>query len=89
MGNDGQVPHREPILLPVKVGWAAHGLGWAVHAPTREAVIQKYRERERLYAEVEARGYWNERPKQQAVKRQQQSDDGVAPQSEKGDADGE
>ncbi len=57
----GAVLNREPLLVPVKNGWAAHGLGWAVHAPTEEEAIQKYREREALYAEVDARPYWNEK----------------------------
>jgi hypothetical protein len=38
-----------PILEEIKAGWAARGDGWAVHAPTKEAVIQKYNEREKYY----------------------------------------
>lgn len=49
----------EPILLPVKIGWSAHGDGWAVHAPTREEVIQRFRERIALYHQIDRRSYSN------------------------------
>lgn len=38
-----------PIVEEIKAGWAAIGEGWAVHAPTKEEVIEKYREREKYY----------------------------------------
>ncbi len=52
---------NEPILLPIKNGWAAHGDGWAVHGHTREEAIQKFREAEQRYREIDARPLWYER----------------------------
>ncbi len=37
---------REPILRPTCNGWAAHGTGWAVHAPTRAEAIERCRRAE-------------------------------------------
>lgn len=60
----------EPILQPIYGGrWAAHGLGWAVHADTQEAAIRAYWERVALYRAVEARGI-NDMPR-----RKQNSED--------------
>ena len=52
----------EPKIDKVKAGWAALGEGWAVHAPTREAAIEKYKERERFYRELIARPPWYHNP---------------------------
>ena len=47
----------EPVLRLIYGGrWAAYGLGWAVHADTREDAVRAYWERVALYREVDARG---------------------------------
>lgn len=46
---------EQPRLMKIKNGWAAIGDGWAVHAPTKEAALVKYKEAERHHAEIEAR----------------------------------
>lgn len=51
----------EPVLKPIKNGWAAHGDGWAVHGHTREEAIEKFREAERLHKEIDSRPLWFER----------------------------
>jgi hypothetical protein len=55
--------HRanEPLLTPIKSGWAAHGDGWAVHGRTREEAIEKFREAERRHQEIDSRPLWFER----------------------------
>lgn len=45
----------DPILKPVFNGWTASGQGWAVHAPTREEAIEKFRQAEKQHQEVLAR----------------------------------
>lgn len=50
---------REPRLVPIIIGWAAHGIGWAVHAPSKDEAVQKYWERIALYQIVDERPYWN------------------------------
>ena len=42
----------EPNLVKIKVGWAAKGDGWAVHAATREEAIQRFHEAERLHEQI-------------------------------------
>jgi hypothetical protein len=56
-----QNEEKEPLLKPIKNGWAAFGDGWAVHGHTREEAIQKFREAERRYREIDARPLWYER----------------------------
>lgn len=51
----------EPLLTPIKNGWAARGDGWAVHAPTRGEAIQKFREAEAKHEEIMARPPFHER----------------------------
>ncbi len=57
-----QQESREPILVPIKNGWAALGEGWAVHGRTQEEAIQKFREAEQRHQEIDARPLWFERP---------------------------
>lgn len=45
----------EPRITRIKNGWAAYADWWAVHAPTREEVIELFRERSHFYEELEAR----------------------------------
>lgn len=45
----------EPILTPIKNGWAAHGKGWAVHGSTREEALQKFSDAEQRHREIDAR----------------------------------
>lgn len=55
--NRGDNLTVDPILQPIYGGrWAAHGIGWAVHADTRTAAIEAYWARVALYREVDARG---------------------------------
>jgi hypothetical protein len=44
-----------PVLCPIKSGWAARGNGWAVHAPTQEEALEKFRETEALRREILSR----------------------------------
>ena len=39
----------EPTLTKIKAGWSAKGAGWAVHGPTREEALKRYREAEALH----------------------------------------
>jgi len=48
-------------LTPIKNGWAAHGDGWAVHAPTPEEAIQKFLEAEQRHREIDKLPFWYER----------------------------
>jgi len=48
----------EPKLSKTQAGWAARGDGWAVHAPTKEQVLVKFREREKFYEELTKRPMW-------------------------------
>lgn len=36
----------------IATGWAAYGDGWAVHAPTRKAVLLKYKESVEFYLKL-------------------------------------
>jgi hypothetical protein len=49
-------PGVQPRIVEAKTGWFAHGIGWAVQAPTRDEVIAKYWARVELYREVDRRG---------------------------------
>ena len=40
------------ILEEIKNGWAAHGDGWAVHAPTRDEAILRFAEAERRHERI-------------------------------------
>ena len=53
---------NEPILTPIKGGWAARGDGWAVHAPTREEAVERFREAEAKHKEIMARPLFHDRP---------------------------
>jgi len=53
--------NKEPTLMPIKNGWAAHGDGWAVHGHTREEALQKFREAECRHQEIDERPLWYER----------------------------
>jgi hypothetical protein len=44
-----------PVIEEIVNGWAALGDGWAVHAPTKEEVIEKYNERKKFYDELDQR----------------------------------
>jgi len=52
---------NNPDLAPIKNGWAAHGDGWAVHAPTPEEAIQKFLEAEQRHREIDKLPFWYER----------------------------
>ena len=54
---------NEPKLVKIKSGWAAHGNGWAVHAPTKDEVIKKYHERKKFYIELLKLPLWCDNPK--------------------------
>lgn len=43
---------EQPMLYEIKGGWAARGLGWAVHAPSREEVLRKFEEAEREHDRI-------------------------------------
>ena len=47
----------DPVLLPIKNGWSAHGDGWAVHAVTQDEVIQAFYERVAQYQHIDERQY--------------------------------
>ena len=53
--------NKEPVLKPIKNGWAAYGDGWAVHGHTKEEALQEFREAERRHREIDARPLWYER----------------------------
>lgn len=46
---------QQPRMVPVKVGWAAVGDGWAVFAPSRSDAERRYREAEEKHLEIEMR----------------------------------
>lgn len=52
---------EEPVLSPIKGGWAAHGEGWAVHGRTREEAVQKFWEAEQRHREIDGRPLWCDR----------------------------
>ncbi len=45
----------QPILSPIKNGWAARGDGWAVHAPTREEAVERFQKAEERHREIDSR----------------------------------
>jgi len=51
----------EPVLVPIKNGWAARGGGWAVHAPTEDEARRKFTEADQRHREIEARPLFYER----------------------------
>jgi hypothetical protein len=51
----------EPLMTPIKNGWAARGDGWAVHAPSEEEARRRFEEAERRHREIEARPPFYER----------------------------
>ncbi len=62
-----QQESKEPVLAPIKNGWAALGKGWAVHARTPEEAIEKFREAEQRHSEIDARPLLNEQQETQPV----------------------
>ena len=53
--------NAEPVLAPIKSGWAALGDGWAVHGRTREEAVRKYEEAKQRHRDIDARPLWYER----------------------------
>ena len=51
---------NEPRLTRIKSGWAAHGDGWAVHGPTKQGAIEKFKKREEFYEDLAKRPPWYE-----------------------------
>ena len=51
---------REPVLVQLYNGWAAHGDGWAVHGATREEAIENYWQAEERHREILAMPPWHE-----------------------------
>lgn len=52
---------KEPMLVPIKNGWAAFGDDWAVHGATQEEAIEKYWKAVERHREIDARPLWYER----------------------------
>lgn len=42
-------------LYKIVTGWAAHGNGWAIHAPTKKLALKEYYERCAFYEELSKR----------------------------------
>lgn len=63
--NGTEFARTEPVLTPIKNGWAASGEGWAVHGRTKEEAIQKYYEAEAQHREIDQRLFWFERRRQE------------------------
>ena len=59
-------------LNRVKGGWAAHGEGWAVHAPTQEEARAKHKERVAFYRELATKPFWYENPENPKVQLQRE-----------------
>lgn len=55
----------EPILEPVKNGWAALGDGWAVHGRTQEEALERFRRAQLRHSEIETAHHDN--PNQRGV----------------------
>lgn len=53
---------NEPRLERIHAGWAAHGDGWVVHAPTKEQAIKKYVERKAFREALGRRPFWYANP---------------------------
>ena len=53
-----QQEKREPTLIQIYKGWAAHGDGWAVHGTTREEAIENYWKAEQRHREILAMPPW-------------------------------
>ena len=51
----------QPIVKPIKNGWAAYGDGWAVHASTFEGAVQRFREAVCRHQEIDKLPFWYER----------------------------
>ena len=65
-----QIPKMvEPVLTPIKGGWAAHGECWAVHGRTPEEAIRKFREAEQRHQEIDARPLWYDRDEQKDIQK--------------------
>jgi hypothetical protein len=63
--NNIEYVKTEPILTPIKNGWAARGLGWAVHGRSKEEAVEKYYEAEARHREIDQRPFWFERHRQE------------------------
>jgi hypothetical protein len=62
-----QYGSKEPVLAPIKNGWAALGDGWAVHGHTREEALENYRRAEERHREIDARPFWYEQAEAQSA----------------------
>ena len=49
---------REPTLVQIYDGWAAHGNGWAVHGTTKEEALENYWKAEQRRREILAMPPW-------------------------------
>ena len=65
MTNDGGETTKrddldvEPVLQQIYGGrWAAHGIGWAIHADTREEAIEKYWQAVERHRRIAKQPYW-------------------------------
>ena len=50
--------NNELKISEVKDGWAVYGEGWAVHAPTKEEAIKKFRERTKFREQLSKLPLW-------------------------------
>jgi len=57
---------REPTLVQIYDGWAAHGNGWAVHGTTREEALENYRKAEQRRREILALPPWHKQVEMQS-----------------------
>ena len=46
---------ESPRVEPIKNGWAARGEGWAVHAPTRQEALERFRVAKERHEVIEKR----------------------------------
>lgn len=46
---------EQPKLRRIKNGWSAHGDGWAVHAPTEQEALERFRDAEERHAAIASR----------------------------------
>ena len=49
---------REPTVVQIYEGWAAHGDGWAVHGATQEEAIENYWKAVQRHKEILALPPW-------------------------------
>ncbi len=58
---------REPTLVQVYDGWAAHGDGWAVHGATKEEALANYWKAEQRRREILALPPWYKQVEMQST----------------------